>query len=221
MFMRCRGKDFFGPDGKVGFDKDDLKAYLALFDRLRKAGAIGSAQHAGESVNQTWEQGDNVKGVVGFWFLNANRLRILQEQMPNHHLVMRRAPSVNGQHGEYLDGSGLSINTKTPYKDEAAKFINYWVNNQRSMGIFQIEHGFPASARMNQWVFNLLDASNKLASQFMDEVNSKGVLADYVLPPDNWTDILNALGQETQAVAYGTKTIDKAVDDFFVAVGKL
>jgi multiple sugar transport system substrate-binding protein len=221
IFMRTRGKDYFGPDGKVGFNRQDLIDYLTLFDRLRNAKAVPDAQRSGESLNQTWEQGNDVKGIVGFWFLNANRLRIFQEQMPNVHLVMRRAPVTNGRHGEYLDGSGISINVKTPYKDQAAHFINYWINNQRSMELFKIEHGFPASARMNAWVFNLLDASNKLASQFMDEVNSGGVLSDYVLPPDNWQDIQNALAQETQAIAYGTKTIEKAVDDFFATVAKL
>ena len=221
MFMRSRGKDFFTPDGKIGFNRQDLKDYLAAFDRLRKAKAVPNAQHSGEGANQTWEQSYQVKGIIGFWFLNANRLRIYQEQMPNHQLIMKRGPYINGKYGEYLDGSGISINVKTPYKDQAAHFINYWVNNTRSMELFKIEHGFPASAGMNRYVFNLLDASNKLASQFMDEVNSKGVLADYVLPPDNWPDILNALGQETQAAAFGTKTIDKAADDFFAAIDRM
>ncbi|GHV40360.1 ABC transporter ATP-binding protein [Spirochaetia bacterium] len=221
IFMRSRGKDFFTPDGKIAFDKADLKEWLSLFDRLRKAGAIGTAQHAGESANQTWEQSDQVAGTVGFWFLNANRLRIYQDQMPKHHLIMKRAPNYNGNYGEYLEGSGISINAKTKYPQEVAQFINYFVNTERSLELFRIEHGFPASSVMNQYVYTLLDPSNRLAAQFMDTVTSKGKLPDYVLPPDNWTEILNLLGQESQAVAYGTKTIDKAVDDFFAAVGRL
>jgi multiple sugar transport system substrate-binding protein len=221
IYMRSRGKDFFTPDGKIAFGKDDLREWLAMYDRMRKAGAIGSAQHAGESAGQTWEQSDSVKGIVGFWFLNANRLRIFQDQMPNHHLVMARSPSYNGNYGEYLEGSGISINAKTRYPEEAAKFINYWVNNERSLELFKIEHGFPASSVMNAYVYTLLDDSNRLASQFMDMVASKGSLPDYILPPDNWVDILNLLGQKSQAVAYGTSSIDKAVDEFFVEVTRL
>jgi multiple sugar transport system substrate-binding protein len=221
IFMRSRGKDFFTSDGKVAFDKADLREWLGMYDRLRKAGAIGTAQHAGESAGQTWEQSDSVKGIVGFWFLNANRLRIFQDQMPNYHLVMARSPSYNGTYGEYLEGSGISINAKTKYPEEAAKFINYWVNNRRSLEFFKIEHGFPASSAMNQYVYTLLDPSNQLASQFMDMLAAKGSLPDYVLPPDNWTDILNLLGQKSQAVAYGTLSIDRAVDEFFTEVVRL
>jgi multiple sugar transport system substrate-binding protein len=221
MFMRSRGKDFFTPEGGLGFDKEDLKAWLSVYDRLRKNGGVPPAQHSGEVSSLTWEQSDQVKGVMGFWFLNANRLRIYQDQMPNQHLSMTRGPHINGRYGEYLDGSGLSINAKTPYKEQSAVFINYWVNNKRSLELFKIEHGFPASAAMNRYVYDLLDASNKLASQFMDEVTSQGTLPDYILPPNNWTDILNLLGQESQAAAFETKSIDKAVDDFFAAVARL
>jgi multiple sugar transport system substrate-binding protein len=221
IYMRSRGKDFFDRDGKVAFDKADLREWLAMYDRLRKAGAVGSAQHSGESVGQTWEQGDSVKGIVGFWFLNANRLRIFQEQMPRYHLVMTRAPHYNGKYGEYLESSGISIYSKTKYADESAKLINFWLNTERSLELFRIEHGFPASSVMNQYVSTLLDAPNSLASQFMDSLSAKGSLPDYILPPDNWTDILNLLGQKSQALAYGTVTIDRAVDEFFAEVVRL
>jgi multiple sugar transport system substrate-binding protein len=221
IYMRSRGKDFFTTEGKIAFDKTDLREWFAMYDRMRKAGAIGTAQHAGESAGQTWEQGDSVKGIVGFWFLNANRLRIFQDQMPNYHLVLKRAPNYNGRYGENLESSGLSINAKTRYPEEAAKFINYWVSNPRSLDYFKIEHGFPASAKANAYVYKLLDASNQLASQFMDMLAAGGPLHDYIVPPVNGTDILNLLGTESQAVAYGAKTIDKAVDDFFTAVAKL
>jgi multiple sugar transport system substrate-binding protein len=221
IYMRSRGKDFFTRDGKIGFEKADLREWLAMYDRLRKAGAIGSAQHAGESAGQTWEQGDSAKGTVGFWFLVANRLRIFQDQMPNHHLVMARSPSYNGKYGEYLESSGISINAKTKYPEESAKLINFWLNTERSLELFKIEHGFPASSVMNKYVYNLLDASNQLASQFMDMLASKGSLSDYILPPDNWTDILNLVGQKSQGVAYGTLSIDRAVDEFFAEVTRL
>ncbi|MDR0449949.1 MAG: extracellular solute-binding protein, partial [Treponema sp.] len=221
IYMRSRGKDFFTPDGKIAFDRDDLREWLAMYDRMRKAGAIESAQHAGESAGQTWEQSDSVKGTVGFWFLNANRLRIFQDQMPGYHLVMARSPHYRGSYGEYLEGSGISINAKTSRSGDSARFINYWVNNERSLELFKIEHGFPASSVMNTYVYTLLDASNRLASQFMDLISAKGSLPDYVLPPDNWVDILNLLGQKSQAVAYGALSIDRAADEFFAEVVRL
>jgi multiple sugar transport system substrate-binding protein len=221
IYMRTRGKDFFTPDGKIAFDKDDLREWLAMYDRMRKAGAIGSAQHSGESAGQTWEQSDSVKGIVGFWFLNANRLRIYQDQMPNHNLILKRAPNYNGRYGENLESSGLSINAKTKYPEEVAKFINYWVTSPRSLDYFKIEHGFPASAKANAYVYNLLDASNQLASQFMDMLAAGAPLHDYIVPPVNGTEILNLLGQKSQAAAYGALSIDRAVDEFFAEVVRL
>jgi multiple sugar transport system substrate-binding protein len=222
MFMRSRGKDFFTPDGKIGFAKEDLTAWLNLFDRLRKAGAIPAAQIAGEQQAVTWEQSTFVADRnTAFTFLSANRLRIYQDQMPGTPLSIIRAPSYQGKPGEYLEGAFLTINSKSKNAEAAAKFINYFVNTERSLELYKIENGFPGSTVMNKYVYTLLDSSNQKASQFMDMVTSTGSLPDYVLPPENWQDILRLLGNESQAVAYGRKTVDQAVNDFFVAIGRL
>lgn len=221
MFMRTRGKDLYTVDGKIGFDKEDLAAWWSMWDRLRKGGAVPTAQISVEDATKTFEQGMFVAGKQVFAFIPVNRLKIFQELMPEDPLFLVRTPHLNGQGGEYLEGAHIAINAKTEHPQEAARFINYFVNSKRSLELYKAENGFPASQKMNEYVYTLLGPSEQQSSKFMEKVANDASIGVYILPPDKNADVLRILDMESQAVAFGSKSIPKAVDDFFKTVENL
>jgi multiple sugar transport system substrate-binding protein len=223
MYMRSHGHNLYTEDGKLEFTKEDLTNWLELFDRLRKSGAVASATMSGEESGQTFEQSIFVVGKQAMHINSCNRLRIYQDLMSNMPLILVRSPSYNGITGENIGSANIAINAKTKYPKEAAKFLNYFVNNPRSLELYKVENGFPASTKMSEYVATLLDPANALAAQFMNSVNSATNVSPLpaLPPPQNSQDILRLLGDESQAVAYGTKSIPKAVDDFFAAASRL
>jgi multiple sugar transport system substrate-binding protein len=223
MFLRSRGKEIYTPDGKLGFDKQDLTDWLNYYAQLRAAGAIPSAEISAEDSTKTFEQSLFVAGKVAFHINSCNRLKIYQDLMPAMPLILARAPTTNGKGGEVFGSANIAINGKTKQPEAAAKFLNYFVNNPRSLELYKAENGFPASSAMNQYVYALLDPSNQQASRFMETVLSapNTNTNPYVVPPANSMDILRLLGNESQAAAFGRKTVDKAVDDFFAAAARL
>ena len=223
MFFRSRGNDLFTREGKVGFTKEDLSAWLTYWQRLRQAGAVPTAQISAEEAAKTFEQGLFVAGRQAFIYDSCNRLRVNQDLMPNHQLIIVRSPTNNGRGGEIFETANIGISAKTRYPTEAATFINYFVNNPRSLELYKGENGFPASSVMSQYIRPLLGASDQMAAVYMDSVANSfgGQILPRILAPENSLDYVRLLQTESEAVAFGQKTIDRAVDDFFSAAGRL
>jgi multiple sugar transport system substrate-binding protein len=223
MFFRSRGKDLFTKDGKVGFGKEEMSAWLAYHQRLRQAKAIPLAQISAEEAAKTYEQTIYITGKQVFYYQSCNRLKVFQDIMPNNELIIVRGPTNNGKGGEIFETANIGIYAKTKFPREAAAFINYFVNNPRSLELYLGENGFPASSVMNEHIRPFLGKSDKLASVFMDDVTKAfgGQIAPRILAPSNSLDYVRILLNESEAVAFGQKTIEKAVDDFFAAAGKL
>jgi multiple sugar transport system substrate-binding protein len=223
MFFRSRGKDLFTKDGKVGFGKEELSAWLGYHQRLRQARAIPPAQISAEEAAKTYEQTIYITGKQVFYYQSCNRLKVFQDIMPNNELIIVRGPTNNGKGGEIFETANIGIYAKTKFPKEAATFINYFVNNPRSLELYLGENGFPASSVMNEHIRPFLGNSDRLASVFMDDVTKSfgGQIAPRILAPSNSLDYVRILLNESEAVAFGQKTIERAVDDFFVAAGRL
>ena len=223
MFFRSRGSDLFTRDGRVGFTREDLREWLSYWQRLRQAGAVPTAQISAEEAAKTFEQQLFVAGSQAFIYDSSNRLRVHQDIMPNHQLVIIRSPTNNGRGGEIFETANIGISARTRFPSEAAAFINFFVNNPRSLELYLGENGFPASSAMNEFIRPLLGPSDRLAAIYLDNLTRSlgGEIAPRILAPENSLDYVRLLQNESEAVAFGIKTIDRAVEDFFTAAGRL
>ena len=221
MWMRSRGKDFFNDQGKIAFDRDDLISWWEFWARLRSANAVPPPQISVEEIPKTYEQRLFVLAREAMGGNTTNNLKTRQDYMPNHQLVMVRYPTNNGRGGEIFESANIGINAKTRYPEESAMFINYFVNNRRSMELYLIENGFPGSTVMNEYVASILDPSNRQAMEFFNVLAANNTFASRILPPENALDYQRLLENEGSAAAFGQKTIRQAADDFFTAAGRL
>jgi hypothetical protein len=61
-----------------------------------------------------------------------------------------------------------------------------------------------------------------MASTWLDQVSAATAgIAPRIMPAENFLDYTRLLDNETQAVAFGQKTIERAVNDFFAAAERL
>ncbi len=221
IYMRSRGKDMYTEDGQLGFTKADLTDWFSMWDRLRKADAVPSAAISSEESAKTWEQTIFVKGEQLVSFMAANRLRIYQEQMPGMNLEMQRTPKTGGNGGEFLEGAHMAINARTKHSEAAADFINFFVNSEESLEIYIAENGWPASTEMNEFIQPLLSPVEQEGAALVAKVAGDAELKSYIMPPSANTEISRLMDREAQAIGFGTKSITKAVDDFFAAAKDL
>jgi multiple sugar transport system substrate-binding protein len=220
-YLQTRGRSLYTEDGKIAVAREDLAEWLGMHQRLRESGAMPAAQISSEESAKTFEQTLFVLGSEVFHFTTNNRLQIEQDLMPRAKLAVYPMPTTNGKRGEALDGAYLGISSRTKNAAVPARFIDYFINNRRSLELYKIENGFPGSSVMNEYVGTLLTGANKDSSVFYGRMLQAGGLASYVIPPGNAADVLRLLDTESQAVAFGRKTVDRAVEDFFAAYNRL
>jgi len=150
-FFRQKGYEYI-EDGEVMIQAEDLKEWYQIGAELRAAGALPPAEFTAEYENLAWQDSAPVKGLVAMIAMNSNQAPLFQ-QYTEDELVVRRFPAYPGaanEHGEALIPSSLAISTNSQYKEEAAKLISWFVNNDEAALIFNAELGVPSPKHVQE-----------------------------------------------------------------------
>lgn len=208
-------------DTKLGFEVDDVIAYLTWWDELRKAGAIPSAEVMSEEGSKPWEDSMMVHGNVAMQTTNANQLKIFQSYMEDKVDMLRVPKDPNGSspYGEVFTGVFLTIPKTSKIPNEAAKLINYWVNDIEANKIYNFEHGILGSTKVTEALTPQLTEEDKKVIAHAEEVIKTAPGTTY--RPAAFGSISTAFTAANDAIAFSKKTIEKAAEDFMIEAQKL
>ncbi len=212
-FLRQKGKDLFTEDGKLAFEKEDLVEWWTMWDELRKKGVIPDAATGVEYENAPLEQNMFVTGLTAITQIPANQIYLYQQQFSEGEIRMVRFPSrAGGENGEYIEGAYLSVTEKSKHPKEAALFINFFVTNEKSLEVFKVEQGSPASSKMSEFVKPLLDPAQARAVEFIQITVPYGRPAPYA--PLGVNEVEQAYKDNATAIAFGQISIEEAAENF-------
>jgi multiple sugar transport system substrate-binding protein len=212
-FVRQNGQDLFTADGKLGFTKETLVAWWTMWDELRKQGAIPDAATGTEYEKAPLEQNMFVTGLTALQQIPANQIYLYQQQFKEGEIRMVRMPQKSGgENGEYIEGAYLSISQNSKHPKEAAQFINFFVNSEKSLELFKVEQGSPASTKMGEFVKPLLDPAQARAVSFIQETLPYAKPAVYA--PLGVKEVEAAFKDNATAIAFGQISIEEATESF-------
>ena len=213
-FLRQNGQDLFSEDGKkLAFDKETLVKWWSYWDALRKKGGTPTAETSTEFQNAPLEQNMFNTGKIAMQQIPANQLYLYQQQTKDGTLKMAKMPrGANGEKGEFIEGAYLSIAAKSKHPKEAAEFISFFVNSEKSLELFKVEQGSPGSTKMADFVKPLLEPAQKDAVDFIQETLKDAQAAPY--PPMGVTQIEQAYKDAYTAVSFGKMSVVQAADKF-------
>lgn len=215
-FLRQRGQDLFTEEGKLGFDRAVLVEWWTMWDELRKAGAIPDATTNTEYENMPLEQSMFVTGRTALHQIPANQIYLYQQQFQDGEIRIVGLPRLEGgQDGEYIEGAYLSVTQRSKHPEEAALFIDFFVNSERSLELFKVEQGAPASAKMSEFVMPLLEPAQQRAVSFIQETLPKAHPAVYA--PLGVQEVEAAFKDNGTKIAFGQIGIEEAADAFMAA----
>ncbi|QGH36108.1 extracellular solute-binding protein [Gracilibacillus salitolerans] len=212
-FARQSGQDVFTDDGKLGFDEQVLTDWWTMWDNMRQDDVIPDASTSNEYEGLPLEANMFATKKVAILGLPANQMYLYEEQMGEGEINIVRHPHIEGgPNGEYIEGAYLSITEASPHKEAAAKFIEFFVSNEKSVKIFKTEQGPPAGTEASNLVMEDLTPPEQRAVEHIQNTVELSEPAPYA--PEGINEVETLFADNAEAIAFGQKSVEQAVTDF-------
>jgi multiple sugar transport system substrate-binding protein len=180
------GQNIYNADGTgLGYEDDQpLIDYFSMIIRLQETGAIPTQEESGEFIDAGPEGAAIVTGRAAMDYRWSNQVVAVTSaagEDRNFRLWTLPRP-VDGQSQNFLKPSMFfSITSKCEYPEEAAKFINYFVNDIPANEVLFAERGVPVSTAVLEHLSTMLDPIQAEMFTFLATVGEE---ASPIQPPD-------------------------------------
>ncbi len=216
-YMRQKGKTVLAPDSSaIGFDKEDLIEFWSIWEEFRQTGVVPPAALTAEHRNVPAENSLFAKQQIAIDAKPTNHGKIYGRILEDSEMAIVRWPIMEG--GAYLGGENLQapsmvMNKNAKHKEEAAKLMNWFVNNVEAQKIYNMENGIPGSQTVQEALKEGLHPMDVAAIEHLSRVTPD-------IPPTNYrpagasqffTTYTNYLDQ----LAFGQLSVEQAVDGLF------
>jgi len=221
-WARQKGKQLLSADGKaLGLTKDDLREYFTYWNDLVKAGVATPGDITAEYANLPQESSTLVKGITATLITNLNQAKIYTNYMEDELDVIRWPLMSNGafRGGENLQSSAWSISANSKHKEEAAKIIDFFVNDIEAQKIFLAELGIPGNLKVQEAIADQLHPLDVKGFELMAEI-SKDAPPGTVRPPGA-PQVIQALFSYGEQLAFEKMDVDQAVDAAFDEIERI
>ncbi|MFI6102018.1 ABC transporter substrate-binding protein [Lentzea sp. NPDC051213] len=213
-WLRQRGKKLYSDDGRLGYTKDDLKAFWQLSKDFRDAQATTPAELV-TTLNAGAEQTPMGKKLSASEHSYDSLYGGYNTVRPDE-LKLGPYPSDSAETlGSYRKPSQLiSASARTKNKDAAVKLIDFLLNDPDAGKILGANRGLPANLKIREAVAQNLSGASKVIFEYQKSVDAK--LGDAPpAPPKGDGAIYKLMQRKHEEVVFGKKTVDQALDEFW------
>lgn len=217
-YARQHGQKLFNDtaDG-LGFEDELLAEFLTMLLEQQKKGTYPTLDVA--SQHQAVEDQLIVHGKAPFDFRWSNQVVALTKAA-NRPLKLAPLPGPDIDKGLYLKPAlFFSIAKDTKHKEEAAKFIDFFINDLEANKILNGERGVPVVSTIREELAKNLDEVNQMIYDYIDWVAEHSSPIDSNYPPGS-SEVLDALKSIHEQVMYeqlspadGAKEFRKQAED--------
>ncbi|QGH35870.1 extracellular solute-binding protein [Gracilibacillus salitolerans] len=202
-------------DGEIGFDQEDVKEWFNLWKELRESegAAIPEVQ---VSASQTPEQSLIVQRDVAIESIASNQLGAYTGATEDEfELYPYPANSDTSKNGVSLRPSQYFAAYKdTEHPEEAAKFMDFFVNNVEATEILGNDRGAPVNADVRE---NLIDQASELDEAVYSYIALVSETSDAPFIPNlpGYNENTQLFTETEQIIYYDQKSVDEAAEDYY------
>ncbi|TCR83867.1 extracellular solute-binding protein [Rhizobium sp. BK376] len=180
-WLRQRGKMLYTNEGALGFGVDDAKEWYSYWEDLRQKGGTVSADV--QTLDQNVIESNCLalgKSAMGMAYSN---------QLVGYQLVVKDKLAVTmlprekkgGPSGHYYRPALIwSVGATTQHGEQAAKFIDFFVNDVEAGKILGVERGVPMSPAVRQAILPGLNPTEQATVKYVELL--KDQVGDYPPP---------------------------------------
>lgn len=173
-WVRQHGEQLFADDNRsLGYEDDQIMVdYLNMWKDLMDAGAAANPDEYAQIQTLGQEAGPVVTGDAGM--INENNNYASKMSSRNSDLKITTPPlnSTNTKAMWNKPGYFLCISETSKVKDEAAAFINWFLNSEEANDIMMAERGVPSLSNVREFLVNSgkMDEKQKEMFEYADMV---------------------------------------------------
>ncbi len=218
-WVRQHNKSLFSADNKsLGFDDPAIMVeYLNMFKDLMDYGAIPNPDETAQLLTLGQEASPIVTDKAALCMSWSNFPASVNKVNENLELALfPLSNDPNGGLGSYLKPSMFfSISEQSKVKDEAAKFIDWYINSEEATAIMLGSRGVPVSSKVRNNLVDkkLLTPANEKMFSYIDEV-VKYCGPTPAADPVGVAEINTLFKNICDSVFYGQQTPEAASADF-------
>ncbi|MCM3164185.1 ABC transporter substrate-binding protein [Metabacillus litoralis] len=212
-YLRTQGKSLFGKDGaSLGYDDDQMFVdFFTMTSDIVKDGAAPTPDYLAQLKGL--EDDPVVKQeAIGIWQW-SNQFVGLQ-QVANRPLKIQNMPGPNTSDGLYLKPSMFwSVAENSEHKEAAAKFIDFFVNNEEANKLILGDRGIPGSSVVKEALKPVLSPEQV---QVFDSVEWAEQNSSAFDGPDpvGAGEIIEMLDSLSEQMNYGQLKVEDAAKQF-------
>ncbi len=216
LYMSCCDQWSYNADGSaIGYDDDSyLVEYYNMLLRLQEAGAMQSYEENVAMGDQGVEANSIVTGNASIAYFWSNQIVAVSNAAgEERNFIMHPVPRAEGgQPSNYIKPSMFfSITSQASQPDEAAAFIDWFVNSVEANEILEAERGVPVSSVVRDALLPELGAAQAEMFRYL------GIIEDNNSPirpadPAGHADIINNiwLPEFVEPVMFGMLSPEEA-----------
>ncbi|WP_329046904.1 extracellular solute-binding protein [Amycolatopsis sp. NBC_01488] len=213
IWLRQQGKQFYSPEGKLGFTADDLRRYWQLAGRFRDAKGASPADVTA-SYNTSPEQSPLGKKLTSSEFAYDNLLPAYQKANGKPLNVAPYPTGASGTNGQYRRPSMfLSVSARSRQQEASAKLVDFLVNDPEVGKIVGTDRGLAPNLKVRAQLATSAKGADKTLYDYEAALEPKLGAAPPV-PPKGAGAIQKLLQRTYEEVAFGRMSVDDAVGRF-------
>lgn len=213
-FLAQREKRLFNDDGSIGWDRQDLIDFWGFFGELQEEGVLVPPDILQEFGRNPENSGPIQDYAVFSWstssqYMNFVNLTERDIQLANY--PFSDESDISGQ--VWRGGLAWSITSSSQHPEEAARLIDFLVNNEEAGEILGTSRGVPGSPVIREQV---REQSDEIEQRVFDQLADVQGYGAEITPlfPVGWTDFNNAFQRVYDEYARGLLSLEDAVDQF-------
>lgn len=223
-WVRGRGRSFFDTTGNrvtLGFDKTDFGDFLDWWDKRREEGSAISPDVATEEMKGA-QTSAFVKGLAPLYFTPSSELAGVRALMKAPCQAVPMPDQTNGSKKANFVRPNLFISSweGTPYPKEAAKFVNFWINDPDAVKVIGASRGVPPSPESAALIAATDPGGQRTPAEYVALIREIGSPMDS-LTPKGGRDVYDLLKRTAQEVQFKRASVSQAVDSFFTQASAL
>ncbi|THF77333.1 ABC transporter substrate-binding protein [Cohnella fermenti] len=221
FYLRSQGQHMYATDGKsLGYDDDKYFVdWFTQYNNWYQSGYLLSLDKLAQKKG-TPEDGELELGnAVSTW--NWSNQYILSSQVADRPLEILPVPGWNENGALFLKPSMFfSIAENSKVKEEAAKFIDFWVNNVDANKIIMGERGVPVSSAVKDALKDSLTPEQTKVFEYVAWAEENATQMD---PPNptGATEVDKLLKETAEKIMYKKISVEDAAKEFRTQANKI